>query len=188
MSKLLFLKRFFKNRKEIGSVIPSSKFLAKKMVVSNYINNSNVIIEIWAWTGSFTKEIFKHKLEWKKVFIIEKDKSLYNLLVEKYPEYKKYIYNYDMMDLPNLLKENNLTNIDLIISGIPFRSLSKELFSWFMENIVLKYFDETSIFMQFSYLKNTKKILNKYFNNIDIKDCWLNIPKASIFICSKFKR
>ena len=93
-----------------------------------------------------------------------------------------------MMDLPKLLKENNLTNIDLIISWIPFRSLPKDLFSWFMENIVLKYFDETSKFVQFSYLKNTKNMLSKYFNKIEEKDCWLNIPKATIFICWKYKK
>jgi len=188
MSKLLFVKRFFLNRKEIWSIIPSSRFLAKKIIISDYIDNSNVIVEIWAWTGSFTNEIFKHNLEWKKVFIIEKDKSLHNLLVKKYPSYKQDIYNYDMMDLIDLLEQNNIKTIDLIISWIPFRSLSKEVFSWFMENIVWKYFTKDSKFIQFSYFRNTQKILKKYFNNIYIKDCWLNIPKASIFTCLNYKK
>jgi len=188
MSKLLFLKRFFLNRKEIWSIIPSSGFLAKKMVISNYIKSSNVIIEIWAWTGSFTNEIFKHNLGWKKVFIIEKDKFLYDLLIKKYPNYKKYIYNYDMMNLSDLLNQNNIKNIDLIISWIPFRSLPEDIFIWFMENIVFKYFTKKSIFIQFSYFTNTSKILQNYFNKIQIKNCWLNIPKAVVFICLNYKK
>ena len=188
MWKLLFLKRFFLNRKEIWSVIPSSKFLAKKMVISDYIDTANVIVEIWAWTWSFTKEIFKHNLDWKKVFIIEKDKHFYNLLIEKYPDYKNYIFNYDMLDLSTLSQENNIENIDLIISWIPFRSLPEDLFNWFMENIVLKFFTNKSKFIQFSYFKNTKDILANYFQTITIEDCWLNIPKAYIFICSNIKK
>lgn len=158
MSKFLFLKRFIKNRKEIWSIIPSSRFLAKKMIISDYIDNSEVIVEIGAWTGSFTKEIFKHNLAWKQVFIIEKDKSLYSLLIKKYPNYKKYIYNYNMMDLPDLLEQNNVSKIDVIISWIPFRSLPKEIFSWFMETVVSRYFDKSSKFIQFSYFRSTKNI------------------------------
>jgi len=183
MSKILFLKRYFSNRKEMWSITPSSKFLAKKIVVSNYIKHSKVIIEIWAWTGSFTNEIFKYNLEWKNIFIIEKDKHLYDLLVKKYPNYKAYIYNYNMLDLDKLFNEKWIETIDLIISGIPWRSLPENIFHWFMRNIVLKYFSTNSIFMQFSYLKSTKKILNKYFSNIEMRDCWLNIPKATIFTC-----
>jgi len=187
MSKLLFLKRFFLNRKEIWSIIPSSKFLAKKIVVSDYIKHSKVIVEIWAWTGSFTNEIFKYNLEWKKLFIIEKDKHLYDLLVKKYPDYEAYIYNYDMLDLGELLDEKWIETIDLIISGIPWRSLPENIFHWFMWNIVLKYFSDNSIFMQFSYFQNTKNILKKYFKTINMKDCWLNMPKATVFTCSNKK-
>jgi len=89
MSKLKFLKKFFLNRKEIWAITPSSRFLAKKVILENDIKNSEVILEMWAWTGSFTQKIFEfiwENKENKKIFIIEKDKDLFFLLQKKFPE------------------------------------------------------------------------------------------------------
>lgn len=186
-TKLLFIKNFIFNYKEVWAILPSSNFLARKMVFKKDIENSNTIIELWAWTWVFTKQILSQNLEWKKVFIIEKDKKFYNLLIKKYPEYKKFIYNYNLLDLEELLEKNNIKNIDLLISWLPFKSLPKEILDFTLNNLIKKYFTKNSIFIQFSYFKTFKDIFNKYFDKVNIKKCWLNIPSAYIYRCKNFK-
>lgn len=183
-TKLEFLKNFIKNRKEVWAILPSSVFLSKKIVDWNIIEKSEVIIEIWAWTWSFTKEIFKHKLNWKKIIIIEKDINFYKILIKKFPKYKQYIYNIDMLEIDKILSDRWINKIDLLISWIPFKSLPKEIFYIFMDKII-KYFHKDTYFFQFSYFKNTKKKLKKYFKNINITICFLNFPIAFIFKCKK---
>ena len=114
MSKIKFFAKFFKNRKEIGSITPSSRFLAKKIICPEDIKKANIILEFWAGTGSFTKRLFQIFeendicIKSKKVFIFEKDTDLYNLLIKKYPEYKEYIFNIDILELHYFFKKKNI--------------------------------------------------------------------------------
>jgi len=190
MSKRLFLKKFLFNNRETGSIMPSSKTLANKMVKKKYIEESNVIIELWAWWWIFTKYIFEYsgnKLEEKKIFIIEKDKDFYELLLLKFPQYSDYIYNIDVLDLNKLLIENNIKHIDLVISWLPFKSLPKEIYDFLMIDLFKKYFTKNTLFVQFSYFKNFANDLSQIFENINISKCLFNIPSAYVFECNLLK-
>ena len=55
--KILFLKKYFNNPQSIGSVIPSSEFLAKAMFKSIKELDDTAVIEIGAGTGAITKHI-----------------------------------------------------------------------------------------------------------------------------------
>lgn len=190
MSKRLFLKKFICNRKEIGSIIPSSPFLAKKVIQKSYIERSSVIIELWAGTWSFTKIIFEYlwKNKWnKKVFIIEKDIDLYNLLLKKFPDFKKYIFNFDILELNDFFENKKISKVDLIISGLPFKSLPIDIFLFIVKWFLPQYSKKDTIFVQFSYFKWFYEMLIPYFKKIDIQKCILNIPRAYIFKCTHFK-
>jgi len=157
------------------------------MVLEEDIIKSEVIVELWAWTWIFTQEIFKHDLAGKKVFIIEKNKDFYKILISKYPKYSDYIYNVDLLDIESLLEKHNVYKIDLIISWLPFKSLPKSVFIFIIDNLIAKYFDKNSVFVQFSYFRSFKKTLEKYFSEVLVEKCWLNIPPAYVFRCKNFK-
>ena len=184
MSKFLFFKKFITDTKQTWAILPSSSFLAKKMVKKSDIENSKIIVELWAWNGIFTEYIFKYSkstINDKKIFIIEKDIDFYNVLIKKFPDYKENIFNIDVMDLEKLLIKNNIKEIDLIISGLPFKSLPKKIFIYLVEDLFLKFFKEETKFIQFSYFKTFSKTLEKYFLNVSYKRCLLNIPVAYAF-------
>ena len=191
-SKIRFIKQAIKNYSQIGAIFPSSGFLAKKMVRNNQIENSRTIVELWAWTWIFTKNIFDllEKLnshDKKNIFIIEKDRELYKTITKRFYKQKDLIYNDDMLNLKNILAMKWLNHIDLIISWIPFRSLPKEIFTDMMENVLPELISKDTIFIQFSYMQNTKKLFEKYFENIKTDTCLLNIPSAFVFTCSWFR-
>jgi phospholipid N-methyltransferase len=169
--------------------LPSSSFLAKKMIKKSDLLSSNVIIELWAWSWIFTNIIFSllwEDIKNKEVFIIEKDIDFYNLLLKKFPEYSEYIYNIDFLDIKTTFSKKNIKNVDLIISWLPFKSLPKEVFSFLVDDFFPKFINEKSKFIHFSYFSNFSEILLEYFNEVDIKKCLLNIPSAYIFNCSNF--
>ena len=184
-TKISFIKNFFKNRKEVGSIVPSSPYLAKEMVKKEDIEKSEVILEIWAWTGIFTEELLKHNIDWKKIIIIEKNKEFYDILRREFSNL--IIINDDILNLEQILKKHNIEKIDLIISGIPFRSLPDDVFHNFIKKLSI-YIDKDSKFIQFSYFKDTKNKLELYFDSIFIKKVLLNIPFAYIFTCSNIKK
>jgi len=193
MSKIKFFTKFFTNRKEIGAIAPSSRFLAKKMIIADDLKNAEIILEFWAGTESFTKKIFQIFeennicIKSKKIFIFEKDEDLYKWLIKKYPKYEKYIYNIDILELHWFLKDKKITKVDLVISGLPFKSLPLEVFYYVTKEFLPDFFHSKSLFIQFSYFKKFKQMLDDNFYDIETKSCFLNLPKAYIFKCKNFK-
>jgi phospholipid N-methyltransferase len=72
------------------------------------------------------------------------------------------------LELKDLLARENIKNIDLLISGLPFKSLPKELFYFTLDEVVNCFFTEESKFIQFSYFKTLKKDFERYFEEINI--------------------
>jgi len=189
MSKRLFIKKFITDNKQTWAVLPSSWFLAKKMVKESDLLDADIIIELWAGSWIFTNRIFTllwEEIKYKKVFIIEKDEEFYNLLLKKFPEYREYIYNIDLLDIKEVLSSNKVEKVDLIISWLPFKSLPKEIFTFLVEDFFPNFINKRSKFIQFSYFSNFSEVLLDYFNEVDIKKCLLNIPSAYIFSCCNF--
>jgi phospholipid N-methyltransferase len=88
--------------------------------------------------------------------------------------------------LHSFLKKQNIQKVDLIISGLPFKSLPLDIFYYVTKEFLPDFFHKNSLFIQFSYFKNFKKMLDDNFSEIEIKSCFLNLPKAYIFKCKNF--
>ena len=61
MDRLLFLRKFIDEPKKIGSLTPSSRFLANKMLKNLPWKNFSHVAELGAGTGSFTEQIVERK-------------------------------------------------------------------------------------------------------------------------------
>jgi len=113
-----------KPKKSLGQNFLIDKNIAKKIVnITSIINQ--YIIEIGPGTGFLTDEIIKKKP--KKLYLIEKDKSLYQNLKKKYYNYKNIeIINDDALNF-NLqyIKEKKK-----IISNLPYNISIKLIMNW----------------------------------------------------------
>ena len=54
-----FLGEFIKERKTVGAIAPSSKFLMKKMIAPIDFQKADVIVELGPGNGVFTKVFWK---------------------------------------------------------------------------------------------------------------------------------
>ena len=113
-----------KPKKSLGQNFLIDKNIAKKIVNITSINNQ-YIIEIGPGTGFLTDEIINKKP--KKLYLLEKDKSLYLYLKKKYYDYKNIeIINDDALNF-NLqyIKEKKK-----IISNLPYNISIKLIMNW----------------------------------------------------------
>ena len=113
-----------KPKKSLGQNFLIDKNIAKKIVNLTLIHNQH-IIEIGPGTGFLTDEIVKKKP--KKLYLIEKDKSLYLNLKKKYYDYNNIeIINDDALNF-NLeqIKESKK-----IISNLPYNISIKLIINW----------------------------------------------------------
>lgn len=81
---ILFLKSFLQSPKHVGSIIPSSRFLASKMVKQASWLEAKAVAELGSGTGAITRYIQQEVQGSTKVFLFEMNETMRNTLKTAY--------------------------------------------------------------------------------------------------------
>jgi len=179
----LFLSEYIKDIRRVGAVAPSSRFLARKMVASIDFTKANVIIEYGPGTGSFTEEIVKRMRPGTKLLALETNPSFVHELQQKYAHIEGVeIINASAEHADALRKKRSLPAPDYIISGLPFAALPAHV-SQAILAATITLLEGKGTFITFQYTLLKRKLLESYFNDIEITRELRNIPPAYILRC-----
>lgn len=180
-----FIKQYIVKPRTVGAILPSSKYLAKRMIDNIDFNNADYIVEYGAGTGVFTEKMIERRKKNSVILIFENNEEFYSILKEKYKaEPYIYIVNDSAENLEKYLLKYDIPWIDYIVSGLPFASLPHEV----SENILdktKKHLKEDGNFITFQYTLLKKNFIGKYFKNINVKREIRNVPPAYVFCCSQ---
>jgi len=179
--KILFLYKFLRSPGQIGSVTPSSKFLAKKMIKFVPGNDVTTIAELGAGTGAITKYIQKATRKNTKVLLFETDSYMRKELSRQYPDFPCYP---DSCELQSAMHNESIEQLDCIISGLPFAAFPQAMRDKLMEQIIISLKDN-GLFIAFQYSLQMKKQLSTHFDIEKIKVVLLNVPPAFVYVCRK---
>ena len=181
MDRILFLRKFIEEPKKIGSLTPSSSFLADKMLRDLPWENFSYAAELGAGTGTITKKIIERKPNDCKFLVVEQDYSMRHLLEEKYPD---VMFDSFAENLNRTLQRINFQPLDCVISGLPFANMEKDLRRRIIENVYdsLKH---DGVFVMFQYSLQMNSLLKKYFSSVKTDFFLLNFPPAFVYFCKK---
>lgn len=159
----------------------SSKYLIEKMLKNIDFSKDLIIVQFWSGEAVFVKEILKNMSKKSKLFVFEIDKELekYALPLKKD---KRLIYISDSAE--NISNYVN-SEVDVIVSTLPFACLPKEVFSIIM-NESKKFLKKDGIFLQYQYFLTNKKSIEDFFwKKAELSFTPLNIPPAFIYKIEK---
>lgn len=178
---ILFLSRFILTPGPIGSVIPSSRYLARQMVGVIPWDQVNSVAELGAGTGAVTAHIHAVCSPDTKVLLFEKDTLLRDQLKVQYPNDACYG---ESRDLQQAVRSEGMEKLDVIISGLPFFNFSPILREQIMEQISLA-LKPGGWFVAFQYSQQMKNTLSDRFEIVKIHFVALNFPPAFVYVCRK---
>jgi len=185
MKILKFILQYILNPRDVGAIMPSSKKLSRKMVENINFNSAKYIVEYGPGTGVFTDKLIEKRNKNTIILIIESNNEFYNLLKDKFKEEKNlFIINDSAENVDKHLQIHNISDVDYVISGLPFASLPKNV-SCSILNKTNKILKKEGKFITFQYTLLKKEFINQYFKKIDIKREFANIPPAYILSCGK---
>ncbi|WP_374706614.1 class I SAM-dependent methyltransferase [Paenibacillus sp. J2TS4] len=179
--KLLFLYKFSRAPKQIGSITPSSMFLAKKMLEQVNWKRVEHIAELGAGTGAITKYIDAVNLQHANVMLFEMDALLRDQLTRRFPAYTCYA---DACNLQEALENERIEHLDCILSGLPFFNFPQQLRDQLMEQIVTS-LKPGGLFIAFQYSQQMKKQLSGLFEMEHVHYVPWNIPPAFVYVCRR---
>lgn len=118
---LLFLGRFLRNPRTIGSFLPSSRFLARRMVAGLELRAGGRVVELGPGTGAFTGAIAAILPPDGRYLGIEREAAFMGILRTRWPQLE-YVCD-SVVNLVSIIEERGLMPLDHIVCGLPFASL-----------------------------------------------------------------
>ncbi|MBM3453835.1 MAG: phospholipid methyltransferase [Bacteroidetes bacterium] len=183
MNKTQFLKRFLKERKAIGAMMPSSKFLTKKMFDKVCFKEIRTIVELGPGTGVFTEEIISKMNKNTRFLVIELDDVFHELLYEKIKHPNVEIVKASATKLRELLADRNIESVDLIISSLPLANFSSSLKLLILLSCKNSLTKTSGQFVQFQYTPQLHRLFKRVFTSVVLDFTLLNVPPAFVYSC-----
>lgn len=183
MSRLSFLWQYIFRPRAVGAVLPSSKYLADKMVEGIDFAGARCIVEFGAGTGVFTEKILQMRLAGATVIVFEMNKAFCRELSEKFAaENNVYILNESAEGIGEHIKRHGFEFADVIISGLPFASLPAEVSERILKE-ARQWLRPCGCFVTFQYTLLKKGFIEQFFDSVEITREVRNVPPAYVLRC-----
>ena len=125
--RLAFFRGFLKKPREVGSVIPSSRFLEKQIVRSADLASAKLAIELGPGTGGTTRAFLRQMAPDARLFAIEINPRFARLLRHTIEDERLIVHEGSATEIEEALAEHGLPTPDVILSGIPFSTMPRQL-------------------------------------------------------------
>lgn len=184
MERLSFIKQYITKPRTVGAILPSSKYLADKMVEEIDFSSARYIVEYGPGTGVFTEKMIKERTQETMLLLLERNEAFCGLLKEKYKEVPNlYIINDSAESIGKYMKMYDIPWVDYIVSGLPFASLPQGVSANILKQAQV-YLKPDGRFILFQYTLFKKKLFEQYFKKTEIKRELRNVPPAYVLSCS----
>ncbi|MFP5504698.1 MAG: class I SAM-dependent methyltransferase [Gammaproteobacteria bacterium] len=124
--RLAFFQEFLKHPLQIGSVIPSSRFLEERVLRTAGLATARTVVELGSGTGGTTRAILHALPPDARLLSIEINPHFHRL-VGTIRDPRLIAHLGSACDLKAILETYGLDAPDAIISGIPFSTMPQEL-------------------------------------------------------------
>lgn len=123
---LAFFMGFLRRPEVVGSIIPSSRFLERRIVEAASLGSASTVVELGPGTGGTTAALLSEMSATSRLLAIETDEKFVELL-EKDADPRLAAHLGSAADLNRILESHGLSRPEVIISGIPFSTMPDEL-------------------------------------------------------------
>ncbi len=125
-SPLAFFRGFLRNPDQVGSIIPSSRFLEQRIIAATMKVSPSVVVELGPGTGGTTRALLDALPSDGRLLAIELDAHFAELLAT-IDDPRLIVHHGSATDVCDLLDSYGLGNADAVVSGIPFSSMPDAL-------------------------------------------------------------
>jgi phospholipid N-methyltransferase len=165
-----------------GTILPSSRFLVKRLADGVDFENARFIAELGVGDGCVTRELLRRmrpdarlvSLEINPVFVEEG---------RRIPDSRLTVVQACATDLPRILREEGIGGVDAVVSSLPLSIMDAEVVDRVLENSRASLRDEGR-FVQYQYSLSNHDRLSRGYRDVAVGFTMLNVPPAFVFTCS----
>ena len=123
---LAFLRGFLRDPAGVGSIIPSSRFMERRIVRMADATRARVIVELGPGTGGTTRALLDAMPADARLLCLEID-PFFVEMVSKIDDPRLIVHRGSAEHIVDVLNEYGLDAPDAVVSGIPFSTMPPQL-------------------------------------------------------------
>lgn len=183
--KWAFFHTFLKNRKQIASIIPTSRRATAHICDAFDFSRPVVMVEYGPGVGNIAEEIARRMSPTSRLVLIEMNDFFVAHLKEKFAHDERVeIIHANAQEAKEVLEKKQVEAVDGIVASIPFSFLSDEA----RKSITKEAYDmlkPQGVFLIFNFTGDMRTYLRDVFGKGEEKRVWRNIPPLRVFIVKK---
>ena len=177
-----FAGNFFKHPRMLGSMFPSSRFLAEHLLENIDFSRVRVIVEYGPGTGPITNRVLEHLGPEGRLIAIEASRALTDHLRANIDDPRLIVVNGSAADVQKILMEHGYSGADCIIFGIPFSTISHRARLQLMAATRIA-LNPGGRLLVYQFTRTILPYLRLQFSTVDHGFEFRNVLPAQIFYC-----
>ena len=132
--RLAFFQGFLRKPQEVGSIIPSSRFLERRIVDLAGVRTARAVVELGPGTGGTTRGILRALSGDAQLLCVELNERFASVL-GRTRDSRLGVHCGSAAELPEILAARDFPAPDAVISGIPFSTIPRDVGLSILESV-----------------------------------------------------
>lgn len=124
---LEFFRGFLQRPREVGSIIPSSRFLERRIVRGAAPHRARCVVELGPGTGGTTRALLRAMPPDARLLAIELNPRFVRMLRKEFDDPRLVVHEGSALEIQEALERHGLPAPDVVLSGIPFSTIPRRL-------------------------------------------------------------
>jgi phospholipid N-methyltransferase len=177
--RLRFLRAFLANPRQVGAVLPTSRWAVRDMLDLADVPAAELVVELGAGTGVQTEEILARLAPGARLVALEIDAELAKLLDERFDDPRLQVV---CDSAENLDAHLDGRRADVLVSALPYTSLEPGLRRRILDSLPTS-LAPGGVLLVIQYSPILRRELVRRFASVQQKITPWNVPPAFLFAC-----
>lgn len=178
----LFARNFFRHPRMLGSIIPSSPFLVRRLIERIDWQNARVLVEYGPGVGTITRELLSRMPPDATLVVLETNQDFVDFLERSLPDPRLKIIKGSAETIQDELTRLGLPAADYVLAGIPFSSMPADTRDTILTSS-LAALSPRGAMLIYQFSSRVSSDLNRVFSKVERDFEPFNILPAKLYYC-----
>ncbi len=179
-SDLLFIQNFFQRPTEVASIIPSSRFLERRVVRCADVATAHTVVELGPGTGGTTRALLRAMRPDAKLLAIEINPRFTHNIRKSIVDPRLIVHTGSATDIREALEEHALPAPDVVLSGIPFSTMPRSLGIEIIQS-AHDVLEPDGLFVAYQVRDRVEILGRQVFGKAKVQTELLNVPPMRVY-------
>jgi phospholipid N-methyltransferase len=176
----MFLKGFVKHPVMVGSIVPSSVKLIRKMLGPVDWENTKLFVEYGPGVGTFCRHILERMAPDAKYIAIDTNPDFIRYLRHEITDPRFLAVSGSAADVQQIVKDHGFDHADYVLSGLPFSTLPAGVGDA-IGQATADVLRPGGAFLVYQFSPKCRDFIEPYIPRVDHAMEWWNVPPAQLY-------